>query len=91
MNHDQIKYKMSYASGGGSECDGGEWEISIKPKTVIFRCTKKPFFYSLCPPEMKFGLKPGKHILKDWEDGTFTVYPYQSGIPHYFEPIEEAK
>jgi len=28
------------------------------------------------------------HVARAWEDGTWTVYPNQSGIPHYLEEIE---
>lgn len=26
------------------------------------------------------------HVARAWNDGTWTVYPNQSGIPHYLEP-----
>ncbi len=28
------------------------------------------------------------HCLRGWDDGTYTCYVEQSGIPYYFEPIE---
>lgn len=27
------------------------------------------------------------HVARKWEDGTWTVYPNQSGTPHVFEPV----
>ncbi|MDD4509373.1 MAG: hypothetical protein PHY23_00410 [Oscillospiraceae bacterium] len=26
----------------------------------------------------------GEHVVRTWSDGTFTIYPFQSGIPFYF-------
>lgn len=31
----------------------------------------------------------GGHAIRDWGDGTFTLYPFQAGIPYYFVPIGE--
>ena len=28
-----------------------------------------------------------RHAMRTWEDDTFTIYPYQAGIPYYFELI----
>ena len=32
-----------------------------------------------------------KHAIRIHDDGTFTIYFYQSGVPCYFEPIEKVK
>ena len=29
------------------------------------------------------------NVIKDWKDGTYTIYPEQCGTPHIFEPIKE--
>jgi len=29
------------------------------------------------------------HAMRIWPDGSFTLYPYQAGIPFYFRPLEE--
>lgn len=31
----------------------------------------------------------GGHAIRDWEDGSFTFYPFQAGTPYYFEPIKK--
>lgn len=31
----------------------------------------------------------GGHAIRDWGDGTFTFYPFQAGIPFYFEPFRQ--
>jgi hypothetical protein len=80
---------MYYVSGGGSEYDGGEWEIKKTTKQITFICTKKPFFALCCPEVMKIRFqKERSHCLRDWEDGTYTIYPFQSGTPHVFEPLK---
>ena len=82
------KYKMKYFSGGGNEYDGGEWSIKETPKTFTFTLLNEPFFESNCPRLMRINKEKEKtHCLKDWEDGTYTVYPFQSGVPHVFEPV----
>ena len=80
---------MTYYSGGGSEYDGGIWEIKDTPKSHIFTCVKKPFFDSNCPLRMIIKKEKEKsHCLRDWSDGSFTVYPFRSGVPHVFNPIK---
>ena len=29
----------------------------------------------------------GGHAIRKWGDGTFTFYPFQAGIPFYFEKL----
>lgn len=85
-----MKYKMYYVSGGGSQYDGGIWEISETPRAVTFVCVEEPFFDLNIPTKMKIRReKERRHCLWDWGDGTFTVYPNQSGVPHVFEPLQE--
>ena len=84
-----MKYKMYYVSGGGTEYDGGIWEKKETPKTITFNCIKKPFFETnweklvICKDEKR----NKRHCFRDWEDGTYTIYPDQCGTPHVFEPI----
>ena len=81
-------YKMTYYSGGGSEYDGGIWEIKETPKSFIFTCIKKSYFEPNCPLKMIIKKeKEKRHCLRDWYDGSYTVYPFQSGTPHVFNPI----
>jgi len=28
------------------------------------------------------------HTIRDWKDGTYTIYPNQCGIPHVMTPIK---
>ena len=37
-------YKMTVTSGGGTETDGGDFEIVETPKTITFNCVREPFF-----------------------------------------------
>lgn len=80
------KYKMSYSGGGGDEYDGGLWEVKESNKVICFRLIEEPFFESFCPKVMRMR-KDGKgsHCLRIWGDGTYTVYPFRSGVPCYFE------
>ena len=32
----------------------------------------------------------GGHAMRTWSDEDFTFYPYQAGIPYYFERAKEA-
>lgn len=82
-----IEYKMTYYSGGGTAYDGGKWLLTKTPKTIIFSMINKPFFESLMPEKVSIKLdNTGKHCLRDWGDGSYTVYPSRSGVPHVFEP-----
>lgn len=29
--------------------------------------------------------KPSGHAMRVWDEGSFTIYPFQAGIPFYFE------
>ncbi len=76
---------MRYFSGGGTEYNGGLWSVKETPKTYTFTLLKKPFFESNCPRRMVIKKQKEKsHCLRCWEDGSFTVYPFQSGVPHVF-------
>lgn len=82
------KFKMYTVNGGGNKYDGGLWEINETLKIISFKCIKKPFFVLNCPEKMRIKFKKEKsHCLRVWADDSYTVYPFQSGIPHIFEPI----
>jgi len=78
--------------------DGGIFEVKFTEKNLILIGLKKPFFTYGCidseiwNKENKKCLIPrnnkSKNCLRDWEDGTFTIYFHRSGTPHYFELIE---
>ena len=86
-----MQYKMYYVSGGGTHYDGGEWDVVETPKTITFKETKKSFFESACPKLMRISkTKERSHCLRDWEDGSYTVYPFQSGTPHVYTPVDNS-
>ncbi len=103
-----MKYKCIYINGGGTEYDGGIWEIKETPKTITFICIKKSFFSvdwdKIRVNKFYKGNKPAwrdfgdyiaymnnGHCIRDWKDGTYTIYPEQCGTPHIFEPLEKIK
>ncbi|OGH87080.1 MAG: hypothetical protein A2206_01365 [Candidatus Magasanikbacteria bacterium RIFOXYA1_FULL_40_8] len=88
-----MKYTCRYISGGGTEYDGGIWEMKETPSKFIFTILKKSFYETNWDKLIihKDEMKNKRHCLHDWEDGTFTIYPDQSGIPHIFSPEEKGK
>lgn len=91
MNNMKVTHKMRTTSGGGNTYDGGEWNIKETDKTYTFTLIKKPFFESSLPEVSRIRKEKEKsHSLRDWGDGTFTVYPFQNGTPHYFEPVDNS-
>jgi len=38
------QYKCTITSGGGTEYDGGLWELKETNKTICFKLVKEPFF-----------------------------------------------
>ena len=83
---------MYYYSGGGGKYDGGLWTIEETPKSFTFKFAGTPFDFSYIRggvPEKCVIKKEGRsrHCLKDWENGTYTVYPFQNGTPNVFELI----
>lgn len=83
-------FTCKYISGGGTEYDGGIWQKKETPKMIIFKQLKESF-YQPDWTELKIykdKAKNKRHCLEDWQDGTYTIYPNQSGTPHIFEPIE---
>jgi len=80
-------FKCIYVSGDGKENDGGDWKITTDTeKSLYLRCIREPFFKGLDDLVLKVKKdNTGKHCLRIWNDGTFTVYPYKGGTPYYFE------
>lgn len=80
---------MYYVSGGGTEYDGGKWEIKETQKTFSFNCLENSFYESNCPEIMRIKKdKEKSHCLQINDDGSFTVYPFQNGTPHIFIPAQ---
>ncbi len=77
-------------SGGGSEFFAGVWLVTATPRLVTFELIEPPrglgaTFLSdrvekmTCPASNR-----GPHALRDWGDGTYTVYPFRGGTPYVF-------
>ena len=84
-----MKYRCKYYSGGGQAYDGGVWEKKETAKTIRFTVVEKPFFQTNWEDLLinKDETKNKRHCLRDWGDGTYTIYPDQCGVPHVFEPV----
>ena len=83
------KYRCTYNNGSGEAYDGGIWAMKETAKKIIFEVIEKPYFdlnYDKleCSKDNRC-----KHTLRDWGDGTYTVYPNANGTPYLFEPLEE--
>ena len=83
------KYKCVYIDGGGIEYDEGEWEIkTLTDKTMVIEKITERKVYGNYEKGGKIVCRNGNgNPLRDWKDGTMTIYPNQSGTPYYFEPI----
>ena len=84
-----MTHKCEIVSGGGTLHDGGIWHVRRTPKKVIFQkmvgtMHSAPFDRLECAADSR-----GKHALRDWEDGSFTVYPERNGTPWVFEPVDK--
>ena len=77
----------------------GKFEVKNTEKGFIIKMIEKPFIM-LGASESAFSNyndnkvffinnKICKHSLRIHDDGTFTIYFFQSGVPCYFEPIEK--
>ena len=78
----------------------GKFKVENTKKGFVITMLVKPYFM-LGASETAFNNKDNKvffinnkickHSIRFWEDGTFTIYFFQSGVPCYFEPIEKIK
>ena len=82
---------MRYYNGCGNSFDGGIWSFKETTKSYTIECQERND--SIAPDKMiiKKDGKAGrnrvsKHKLIDWEDGTYTIYPFRQGVPCVFEP-----
>ena len=84
-------YTCVYISGDGTEYKGGTWQKKETPKTITFTCVK-PSFYKVNWDKLviaKDETKNKRHCMREWGDGTYTIYPDQCGTPHIFTPKTE--
>lgn len=79
---------MDYVSGGGDIYDGGVWTIKETLKTFKFTRIREGIYSSQMSDCLIRKEKERRHCLRDWQDGTYTVYPFQGGTPHYFQPVK---
>jgi hypothetical protein len=83
------KFQVSSVTGGGQDIDEGIWIVKTKTdKTlVVEKITEKEIWDEYEKGDtIKVGAKHGNPV-RNWDDGTFTVYPKQEGTPYYFEPV----
>ena len=82
--------------------DGGLWEKKETPKTITFTYIDDLHFtpnYTII--KVKKETKNDKRgdiryhgygdVLIDWENGEYTAYPKQAGMPYYFTPKKCSK
>ena len=87
------KYKCISISGGGQEYDEVVWVIKTNtPKTLIVKKIDEDGVYNNYTKGETIRCREGNgNILIDHEDGTFTIYPNQSGVPYYFKEFRDYK
>lgn len=93
-----MKYNCYYVSGGGTEYDEGIFELVKKTdKCLTLKMIEEGYFANY--PEVKVRKIPigkGKGTrfcpcVKEWGDGSFTVYHNADGTPYIYEPLQPAK
>ena len=73
-------------------------EVKETEKSYIFRLVEFKSRYSADHIKMLFKnseravISKGKggHAMRVWSDEDFTIYPYQAGIPYWFQRVQEA-
>ena len=87
MKNKEKLFNCHYVGGDDTIHDGGIWNLTETPKTFRFLVILPPYF-GVNWEELiiyKTKVKKNRHAFHDWEDGTYTIYPDQCGIPHYLE------
>ena len=85
-----MNYQCTITGGGGAKYKSGIWQKKETPKTILFTLIDEPFWEpNYKTLKINKDIKKNKqHCFRDWQDGTYTVYPDQCGTPYYFEPIK---
>lgn len=73
-------------------------EVKESEKSYIFRLVELKSRYSADHIKMLFknseraviSKSKGGHAMRVWSDEDFTIYPYQAGIPYWFQRVQEA-
>lgn len=93
-----MSYISRVTSGDGSVSHAGDWKIvGLTEKTIKLEMIVRPKTiwgeYGLAR-DAKVGDvvlvkrdSSGRHAVRDWGDGTFTIYANRDGTPHSFEPM----
>ena len=84
------KYQCVYTSGEEIEYDEGIWKIiTLTGKTTIIEKISEKGIYGSYEKGDKIKCRENNgNPLRNWGDGTFTIYPNQGGTPYYFKPIK---
>lgn len=86
-----IKYKVIYLGGSGTEYNDGNWIILKTPKRIIAEKVEEymtgVFANHKVGERIRIGKDTGNPIKDEDEEGSFTVYFNQAGIPYIFTPI----
>jgi hypothetical protein len=90
-------YYTCEVSGNSKEFNGGIWKRKETESTIVFTfilrevLNTNPYHRE---DKLTFYKKPNKngkykasHGVRDWGDGTYTIYPRFEGIPYYMKPI----
>ena len=95
------KYTCVYTSGGGTDYPEGQWIIkTLTEKTMIIEKISEQKIYGNYEKGDKIKCLLSNHNnagkgwtnpLRDWGDGTFTIYPQQGGTPYNFEPMNKER
>lgn len=71
-------------------------DVNETEKSYIFRLIELESRYNADHIKMLFKKSEravirkdkGGHAIRTWGDGAFTLYPFQAGVPFYFEPLK---
>lgn len=79
-----MKATCTITKTNGEIIDAGDWKVEDTGATIWFTpITKAEEYVTLkCPKDNK-----GKHTIRDWYDGSYTVYPFKLGTPYFFQLI----
>jgi hypothetical protein len=87
------KYRCYYIGGSGTEWEDGVWTIKRTPKRIIAEKIEEymsgVFANHEVGEKIRIGKNTGNPIKDENQDGSFTVYFSQAGIPYIFELIND--
>lgn len=82
-------YKATVVGPSGGEYAAGLWEVLATPSAVTFRLVTPPHGSGrsfVTAEAFVCRRSGGAHALRDWGDGTYTLYPRRGGTPYVFQP-----